>query len=192
MTFPAHSIHRIKTMDDPHFQAAHHIYTTSFPVHEQRNTEDIPAALELEEFHYDVFLAPEDDSLLAILCYWMTDEFIYLEHFAVNPEKRNGGLGKIILDTLKSKGKGKLPVILEIDPPEDEISIRRLGFYQRSGFASNEQFDYIHPPYDPSGFPYPLLVMSFPHKLEKPLYRKFESYHHTTVINPGGANAEKK
>lgn len=27
-----------------------------------------------------------------------------------------------------------LPVILEIDPPVDAVSIRRKGFYQRCGF----------------------------------------------------------
>ena len=184
MASSAHTIHRIRHLDDPHFEKAHGIYTTSFPLHEQRNWEDIPAALAHNDFHYDAFLDSHNDAVIAILCYWMTDAFVYLEHFAVNPEKRNGGVGKMILDFLKSKEKR--PVILEIDPPEDEISRRRLGFYQRSGFIANKQFDYIHPPYDPSGEPYPLLVMSYPDKLNASLYREFEGYHHTTVINPLG------
>ena len=28
-------------------------------------------------------------------------------------------------------------MILEIDPPVDDISIRRRGFYERSGFVEN-------------------------------------------------------
>lgn len=182
MTPPTSVIHRITRMDDPFFKTAHALYVESFPIYEQRNFEDIPAALARDDFHYDLFLDPCDDSLIAILCYWVTDSFVYLEHFAVNPQKRNGGIGKMILHILREKNH--VPIILEIDPPEDEISMRRLGFYQRSGFISNGQFDYIHPPYDPSGEPYPLLVMSSPEGLDEALYRKFETYHHTTVINP--------
>ena len=73
-------------------------------------------------------------------------------------------------------------VILEIDPPEDGISRRRLGFYQRHGFVPNPQFDYIHPPYTDEGKPFPLLLMTHETLLDEETYRSFVDFHHNHVV----------
>ena len=51
------------------------------------------------------------------------------------------GLGKKALKLLCLKNK---PVILETDPPEDVISIKRKRFYENCGFKENPYF-HVHP-----------------------------------------------
>ena len=171
----------IKSIHDPLFTEANEIYTQSFPLHEQRTIPNLEEILHNPEFHYDALLT-SDGRVAAILCFWNTPDFVYLEHFAVSPHMRNNGFGKIILDEIKQHSN--VPVILEIAPVVDEISRRRLMFYERNGFISNQQYDYIHPPYKEGDAPYPLLVMSYPSALDTEQYSRFESYHHNTVIQP--------
>ena len=52
-------------------------------------------------------------------------------------------------------------VILEIDPPVDDISIRRLHFYERLGFVANP-YQYIHPSFRKPFTPHRLVLMSIP------------------------------
>lgn len=56
---------------------------------------------------------------------------------------RNKQYGQKTLSLLAKQGK---TLILEIDPPKDDISKRRKGFYERCGFTENF-FTHIHPPY---------------------------------------------
>lgn len=171
--------HRILSSSDAFFEQAHDIYTRSFPPHEQRTLDGLQKTLGHPDFRYLVFLDGQDN-VIAIRNTWHTPAFAYLEHFAVSPNARSGGIGKYLLQDLTSEAPGK--VILEIDPVTDEISTRRLNFYLRNGFVANEQYDYIHPPYKPEDLPYPLLIMSHLEPLPQNLYDEFENYHHTTVV----------
>ena len=51
--------------------------------------------------------------------------------------------------------------VLEIEPPEDELTCRRLRFYERLGFRAND-FPYTHPSYrtGAAAHPHRLVVMS--------------------------------
>ncbi len=73
-----------------------------------------------------------------------------------------------------SKEKRKT-IILEIDPPVDEKSKRRMGFYERVGFLQNS-FDHIHPPYHNGIKGHELVVMSYPEKLSISEYDLFFQY----------------
>ena len=50
------------------------------------------------------------------------------------PEMRGRGCGAQALSLL---GERKKTVILEIDPPNDEVSVRRKAFYERAGYRAN-------------------------------------------------------
>ena len=63
-------------------------------------------------------------------------------------------------------------MVLEIDPPEDAVSTRRKGFYQRLGFAENS-YAHRHPPYRTGFAPHPLVVMSWPEALSPEAYSTF-------------------
>ena len=67
--------------------------------------------------------------------------------------------GKICpLALLAAEGK---PVILEIDPPVDDLSHRRQGFYERAGYHANP-YAHVHPPYHAANRGHALVVMSYP------------------------------
>ena len=78
---------------------------------------------------------------------------------------------RILHDLCRRAGR----VILEIDPPEDEISRRRRGFYERNGFVYNE-YDYIHPSYLRPPQPHRLMVMSYPEAISPAEFEAFRTF----------------
>lgn len=104
--------------------------------------------------------------------YWEWDGYIYAEHLCILSEMRNKAYGGKVLELLAAENK---KVILEIDPPVDDISIRRRGFYERSGFAENP-YAHVHPPYHRGYKGHELVVMSRPGKLSAAEYNCFRDY----------------
>ncbi len=131
---------RLNSAADPAYSGAMELYRAGFPVHEQRESPSQIKILEREAYHFDLIC--EEDELAGILLYWETEAFLYVEHFCVSPALRGRGLGQKALSLLHEKGK---TVILEIDPPEDALALRRKGFYERAGYHANG-FPHVHPP----------------------------------------------
>ena len=160
----------------PEFETAFALYEVSFPVHEQRTR---PAqAVRLSHPEYRYMLLYEGDQFQGILLYWEGPGFRYVEHFAIAPELRGGGVGARALAELCSQG---IPVILEIDPPVDDIARRRQGFYQRCGFAVNP-YPHVHPPYRPEYPGHELVVLSSPRALTPAEYGAFACYLSAVVM----------
>jgi hypothetical protein len=65
-------------------------------------------------------------------------------------------------------------VILEIDPPVDELAVRRKRFYQRLGFKTNSYAHLLHLPYREQFPPHELAVMSYPKYLTEMEYQTFQ------------------
>ncbi len=103
---------------------------------------------------------------------------LYLEHLAVDPGLRNEKFGSRILERLASGGQ---PVVLEIEPPEDELTRRRCGFYRRNGFVANEH-PYLHPSYSRPFEPHPLVLMSRPEPLTGAQAESFGKFVRETVL----------
>ena len=72
-------------------------------------------------------------------------------------------------------------VILEIDPPVDDISIRRRHFYERLGFVANP-YEYIHPSFRKPFTPHQLILMSYPGPLTYDEARGFADFVRETVL----------
>gem|GEM_PF-810195 len=100
----------------------------------------------------------------------------YIEHFAIDPSYRNGQLGSRVLNYFltsyypnlipKSREEYQEPkfVVLEVEKPinasSDELSARRIRFYERLGFILLN-IDYQQPPYR-AGYEFiPMYLMSF-------------------------------
>ena len=136
------------------------LMNASFPLEERRdndaqrhNTDNNPL--------FTVHLATdvkEDGSIIEIgfITSWNFGDFHYLEHFATNPAIRNAGYGKLILTTLLEQMPGL--VILEVEEPEDDLTRRRIAFYERNGFKICLH-EYIQPAYRPDGKSIPLKIM---------------------------------
>ncbi|HGL6449599.1 TPA: N-acetyltransferase, partial [Clostridioides difficile] len=95
------------------------------------------------------------------------------------PEIRNNRYGQRALELLNKKGK---TIILEIDLPIDEISIYRKAFYERVKYKTNN-YEHIHPPYHKKFNGHNLIVMSYPEKLSKMEYDKFNHYLRNNVMS---------
>lgn len=127
----------------------------SFPIDEYRSYGEQKALLEDEI--YRILVQKEQGCIRAFAALWDLGDFVYIDHLVVRPEDRSRGLGALILqELLQQAGK---PIILEVEPPEDELCRRRIGFYQRNGFFLNP-WPYWQPPISPGKKSIPLRIMS--------------------------------
>lgn len=153
------------------------LYKNSFPLHEQRHSISQKEILNHKDYHFNLIY--DKTHFIGIILYWETQNFIYIEHFCIHPEIRHQKYGSQVLELINQKGK---TVILEIDPPMNEISKRRKTFYEKVQYQANE-FKHIHPPYHKEYTGHTLVVMSYPHPLSENEYDTFYQYLRKTVMN---------
>lgn len=161
---------RLTSPQHPLYKQAMALYGDSFPPHEQRENASQLRILSDEAYHFN--LVYDENTFVGLALCWRTERFIYLEHFCILPELRNRHYGQRILAELGKQGK---TIILEIDPPVDEISVRRKGFYERCGFGENP-YPHAHPPYHRGNRGHELVVMSCPEKITPEEYDVFNVY----------------
>ena len=129
------------------------LYEFSFPLHERRSYASHMRAM--QDPNFDCRLVMDGNQFVGLLWIWKWSDLVFVEHLAIEPALRGKNYGSYVLQALIDQSNDSL-VILEIDPPVDEISVRRLHFYQRMGFLMN-QYPYTHPSY---------CIPSIPHSLE--------------------------
>ena len=161
---------RLTNNDHPLFDAAYQLYTDAFPYEERRDTDEQLRVLQKEDYHFDLLM--DQDRLLGIVLYWQTGDMIYLEHLATIEQIRGKGTGTAALGLLKEKGK---TIILEIEPPSDDLTRRRLGFYQRNGFILTPH-DHIQLKYHLGDEDLTLKILSYPHGIQAEEYSAFRTY----------------
>jgi hypothetical protein len=71
-------------------------------------------------------------------------------------------------------------VILEVEPPTDESSLRRINFYKTIGFKLNDH-NYIQPPYDKNKKPVKMIIMSYPNNINYSEFIDIRKQMHTRV-----------
>ncbi len=141
----------------------------AFPVTELRIKEDQRKLL--EEKTYRLYGVRKDGRFAAVFATWEIDDFLYIEHFAVREDCRNGGYGGDLLDRLlKEKGR---PMVLEVEVPEDELTYRRVRFYERHGLVYNE-YPYLQPPLRKGNALLPLRFMTYPDAIDEKTYERYK------------------
>ena len=159
---------RITTPEHPLYAEAIGLYKTSFPPHEQRESASQEEILSHPAYHFTAVC--DGGAFVGEALYWDIGGARYMEHLCVMPAMRNRRCGQKILEALRDK-----PLILEIDPPVDDISRRRRGFYERCGFVENP-YSHVHPPYHRGNKGHELVVMSRPGELSAAEYDCFRTY----------------
>ena len=140
------------------FEEIYEILESGFPENERRGKERQRALF--NDPRYRVYGKKHEGSLVAFIAVWELSDYIFIEHFAVKEELRGLGIGGKMLSELK-KLYNK-PLCLEVEPPESDITKRRIDFYERCGFFLHG-YDYIQPSMDVGRAPIPLRIMtSFP------------------------------
>ena len=161
---------RINSHEHHYFEDAFKLYQSSFPIFEQRLKNDQIEVLSDNNYHFNLIMFENEFS--GILLTWKTENFIYIEHLAISSEKRGQNIGTFILYYLKSEIDR--PIILEIDPPDDSISIKRKIFYEKAGFIESF-FTHKHPPYQLGWQAHTLKIMSYP-SISDDIYLNFKNY----------------
>ena len=114
------------------------IYTESFPPDERRDFSDVIRLLEENDDFFIVLLSDENK--------------------AVDSSCRGSGYGATAMTELLKLINN--PAVLEVEKPLDDISQRRIRFYERLGFVLCTR-PYTQPPYSPEKQPLELYLMSF-------------------------------
>ncbi|KWW28918.1 MAG: hypothetical protein AUK63_1742 [bacterium P3] len=138
-----------------HTHFARDLFESAFP-DEERPPFDELSKRDSSRFHFLLLLSGDDP--VGILTYWDFEDFVYVEHFAIDEEMRDQGFGKAaFLNFLSDQHK---QVLFEVELPHDEESEHRVEFYSSMGLCQNPQ-DYIQPSYrDPQRLVIPMLIMS--------------------------------
>ena len=145
----------IKT-DHPHYVFVENLYLSAFPENERRPVDAQRRNVDTNPLFRCYLLTGDESRPIGFITLWRLDGFCYAEHFAVDPSLRNGGYGSRVMQLLLRELE--LPVVLEAEVPADDLSRRRVAFYERQGFRTCDK-DYIQPSYRPGGESLPLYLM---------------------------------
>jgi ribosomal protein S18 acetylase RimI-like enzyme len=126
----------------------------SFPEDERP---DFDVLISRNNPEYNFFIITENSENRGIIGYWEFDNFIHIEHFAIDVKMRNSGLGGRFLNDFFAK-TSKL-ITLEVEVPDNEMSQRRIKFYERYGLHLNEYY-YMQPSYKTKEFVMQQYIMS--------------------------------
>lgn len=152
------------------------LYEESFPVAERRKRDDHLRACGDDRFF--PLSAWEDGELIGLMFFWQWDSYRYLEYLAVNPKLRGQGYGSQLLRHLHDS---KHTIILEIDPLNNDLSVRRLQFYERAGYTLTP-YRFVHLPYRLDAKAQELLILSYPDMISKEQYSDFLRFMNEVVI----------
>ncbi len=171
--------HRMTTTKDNAWEQSWKIYQSNFPSGEQRLLMDQKRALVDDRYHCMAIL--DHDEVVGIVFYWVLPSVLFVEYLAIGEAFKGRGIGSAVLSMLKQQ-PGRL--ILEIDPPIDETSIRRMNFYKRDGWVLNP---YLHMnlPLRVGDEEVPLRVMTVDTILSEVEYDAFLSLLMTDIIQYG-------
>lgn len=186
MPSPENKLDLIRLCDHSHplAEAAWAIYEESFPLCERRPLAEHLRALSDPAFHYHLIL--ERKELVGLLSWWDWEAadgtpFRFGEHFAIAPGKRGGGYGSQALKLLQ--GDASRLLLLEIDPPQDEVSRRRERFYLANGMCPSYAYEHVHPSFRPTTEPHRLFLLSHPRLLTEAEFRAFQRFNNERVLS---------
>ena len=142
------------------FDEVYALMVKSFPPEELRDRNAARAVL--KSGAYRLYRITERGEFIGLLGVWRLSDFLFIEHFATRPELRGRGYGALALRALF---KMYSSAVLEVEPPENDLTRRRVGFYERCGFHLSRD-EYYQPPYRKGDEPVRLMLMSYPEPIK--------------------------
>ena len=140
-----------------HLAAATTLYEEAFPELERRPTEAWHELMRNEK-DFQAHAICINDEFAGFITSWQPADFVYVEHFAIAPHRRNGGWGGKALQAFLTQND-QLPVVLEVEEPNTSMAQRRIAFYERHGFGMLPH-PYLQPPYREGDEMLPLRLMT--------------------------------
>lgn len=132
-----------KISESQQLESIRELFLSAFPAKERREFEDFRLQLAFNDCQvYQIFT--ERGKLAGFCVLWEFPFFVFLEHFAIEPGMRGLGIGEKTLAEIKVSFQKT--IILETELPVDEMSSRRVNFYERNGFHKLNR-TYFQPSY---------------------------------------------
>lgn len=147
---------KITTTQDERIDSLFTLYAEAFPEIERRDLAQLKKLMQSQS-DMNTYAILDQEECVGLLITWDLDSFHYIEHFAVFPPMRNKKIGQQLLTLYKSMVKQ--PILLEVEPAEDEMAARRIGFYERNGFTVVEK-EYRQLPYRKGEKSFQLWILS--------------------------------
>jgi ribosomal protein S18 acetylase RimI-like enzyme len=145
------------------------LYEQAFPHEERRN---LPAQqLLLNNGALRLALLENDGVYAGFVFYWQLTDFVFIEHFAISPGLRSSGIGSEVMQLMQQEHPR---IVLEVEPPHADDSVRRIRFYERLGFKAYA-YPYLQPPYLAGGTPLNMLLMQKGMSPEEHTFTKINS-----------------
>ena len=165
----------LQRINETDFPEIYRIMQASFSDDEYRPYDEQLALF--EEPEYRIYYMPA-----GFLAVWEFESFIYIEHYAVDSALRNSGTGSAMLQELVKQYQK--PICLEVELPEDVLTRRRIGFYERNGFVFNE-YPYIQPPISKGKSPVPLRIMTYGEAITRETFEAMKNVLYRSVYKYG-------
>lgn len=150
------------------FDAVYKKMESAFPYEERRDSDG--QRENFQNSHFNFFEIIDGDTPVGLISPWVFESFVFVEHLAIDSDKRSGGYGSKAIQLLKETYKK--PIILEVEPPTDEQKIKRIRFYERLGFNMNG-YDYFQPSFHGTDETVPLKLLSYPSPLSQGEFEDF-------------------
>ncbi len=132
------------------------LYAQAFPAEERRDSKEWIALYE-QRSGFNIYALTQSGNFVGILGFWTFSRFVYIEHFATLSSLRGRGVGSSLLRRFIAQCSPH-PLVLEVEPAQNEITQRRIAFYERQGFMLSP-CTYVQPPYREDGTSIPLCLM---------------------------------
>lgn len=144
------------TTDSAYFRDAEHLIEEAFPAVERRPREEQRLFTDNNEL-FCANAVVVDGTFAGIANYWILDDVVYVEHLATVRQMRGRGIASDAITILK-RITGRL--ILEVEPPADDVCRRRIAFYEHNGLRLID-CPYMQPAYSTELQPVELRLMTF-------------------------------
>lgn len=165
-------------MNKKDFDSFFSILKKSFPTNERRDY--LAQKSLLTKYNYNPLVFKIKDEILAIMATWEFEDFVFIEHLAVDDKLRGKGVGTHLIKNYLRKFKKK--IFLEVEPPGCEVSKKRVKFYEKLNFHINN-FYYLQQPLNPEDSPIELKIMSYSKKIGKEEFDKYKKVIYKEVYN---------
>lgn len=142
-------------LDETRFEEIYKIMVEAFPI-EERRSEQAQFAL-FQNPAYEVYGCIQEGKVCAFITIWKMSSVHFVEHLAVDHTMRGTGIGNVLLKEYKATTN--LPILLEVEKPENTIAKRRINFYERIGFYLYDAIPYVQPAFHEGMKDLPLHIM---------------------------------
>ena len=168
-------IMKVDNINSESYRFTDELLTASFPTDEYRAIDEQRKNVESNR-RFSMNIIHDDSTPIGLLSYWQFDGYIYIEHFAIHPSKRDKGYGIKVVAQIIDKHRN---IVLEVERATDDVTARRIDFYRRCGLALCTE-EYIQPAYRPDSNELPMHLMSCGVEMEKQ-FEKIKTEIHRNV-----------